>query len=72
MATQVSGVKGVTASSSPASPTETKNLKVRLQADLSRIHGALLWHDGFRRGHHFDIEDKSIEPLFSSSLLTRP
>jgi len=31
-----------------------------------------LWHDGFRRGHHFDIEDKTIEPLFSSSLLARP
>jgi hypothetical protein len=31
-----------------------------------------LWHDGFRTGHHFNIEGKSIEPLFSSSFLVRP
>lgn len=31
-----------------------------------------LWHDGFRTGHHFNIEDRVIEPLFSSSFLGRP
>jgi len=30
-----------------------------------------LWHSDFRRGHHFDIEDRTIEPLFSSQLLAR-
>jgi hypothetical protein len=28
-----------------------------------------LWRDGFRTGHHFNIQDKSIEPLFASSLV---
>ena len=28
-----------------------------------------LSHLDFRRGHHFDIEDRTIEPLFSSPLL---
>jgi HNH endonuclease len=28
-----------------------------------------VWSNGFSRGHHFDIEAKTIVPLFSSSLL---
>jgi hypothetical protein len=28
-----------------------------------------LWHSDFRRGHHFNVEDRTIEPLFSSSLV---
>ncbi|MGB2678510.1 MAG: HNH endonuclease [Candidatus Acidiferrum sp.] len=31
-----------------------------------------IWHTDFRRGHHFDIEDRTIQPLFSSSLLAHP
>ena len=27
-----------------------------------------IWHLDFRRGHHFNIEDRTIEPLFSSPL----
>jgi hypothetical protein len=30
-----------------------------------------IWHMDFRRGHHFNIEDRTIETLFSSSLLRR-
>jgi hypothetical protein len=30
-----------------------------------------LSHPDFRRGHHFDIEDRTIEPLFSSPLVGR-
>lgn len=26
-----------------------------------------IWHDGIRRGHHFDIQDRSITPLGSAS-----
>jgi len=31
-----------------------------------------IWHPDMGRGHHFDIEDKTIDPLFSSSLLAHP
>jgi hypothetical protein len=31
-------------------------------------HYSGLWHRDMRRGHHFDIEDRSITPLFSASL----
>jgi len=31
-----------------------------------------IWRPDIRRGHHFDIEDKTIDPLFSSSLLAHP
>ena len=31
-----------------------------------------LWHPEMRRGHHFDIESRKIESLFSSALLAHP
>jgi hypothetical protein len=31
-----------------------------------------IWTPDFRRGHHFDIEDRTIDPLFSSAILARP
>jgi hypothetical protein len=29
-----------------------------------------LWHPDMRRGHHFDVEARTVQPLFSSALLT--
>jgi hypothetical protein len=41
--------------------------RVRLCPEFSGI-----WSPDYRRGHHFDIEDRTIEPLFSSALLADP
>jgi len=45
----------------------TITYRVRL---CPNYHG--LWHPDMRRGHHFDIEDRTVQSLFSSALLAHP